>query len=119
MAGAVAGRVGHVSKPGPRGGHWVAVPQGALAASVRPGRDAERERGRERERSVAGRASPGLGAREVWTPPLLLRKKYFLFRLSVQMTTLGGSVFPLLHSRLHVTGRCCHDCGASGRRGWA
>lgn len=58
MAGAVAGRVGHVPKPGPSGGHWVAVPQGALAASVRPGRDAERERGREKEREVSG--GPGI-----------------------------------------------------------
>lgn len=37
------------------------VPQGDLTASARPGRDAEKER----ERSVAGRASLVLGAREV------------------------------------------------------
>lgn len=91
MVRAVAGRVGHVPVPRPRGGHWVAVPQGALAASVRPGRDAERKR----ERSVVGRASPGLGAREVWTPLLLLRKKYFLFCLSVSDDDLGWFCFPL------------------------
>lgn len=126
MAGAAAGRVGHVPKPQPRGGSWVAGAgpgagpagcAGGLGVS-REGRR-QRERVREkRERSVAGQASPGLGVRQEWTL-LLLRKKYFLFRLRVQMTSLGGSLSPLLHTRLYVTGRCCHDCGASGRPGWA
>lgn len=100
MARAAAGWVGHVPKARPRGGHRVAgagpgVGPAGRSDGLGASREGRRERERKRERSVAGRASPGLGAREVWTLLLLLllRKKYFLFRLSVQMTSFGWFCF--------------------------
>lgn len=100
-----AGRVGRVPRLGGARGSGAGLAGQSWSGRARAG---------EAERSVAGRASPGLGVHRVCK--LLPRKSTFFFFFFLFIVAFRGGVWVVLVLGLG-TGRCCPKCGASVRGG--